>query len=473
MSWVNNKRKIEDTMRNDMILTFANLLVGNKIDTQSIIHSLRLLCDNFLFDCGLLYEKDFHSSVILKEHYNPCCLNLPNNILMEDISAEIYSQLKITPLIYVDSMQDSDDYLKLKNYFCSESVIILPLFDEESSICGLIVLMNAREKKRLSDCELENLSALLNMLSRYVSIRLYQKKLEFARKSLEGILDNTGIDIYVNDFYTHEILYVNKSMAAPYGGISAFEGKKCWEVLFPGKTGQCEFCPQKELIDENNNPTKIYSWNYQRYFDGAWFRVFSAAFRWVDGRLAHVVSSADITDNKRNEEIIKNMANYDPLTKLPNRRLLVVDCEKRINLAAGNEKGYVLFFDIDGFKAINDTLGHDAGDEFLVNLGEFFNSISILKDSIYRNGGDEFVAIINGSMDETELITLLDSIFERFKKPWILKTGSIVCNTSIGIACYPEDGVTAEDLLYKSDQAMYQVKKAGGGGICFGRDINH
>lgn len=459
-------------MRNNMILTFANLLVGNKIDTQTIIHSLRLICDNFLLDCGLLYENDPQNSLSLKEHYNPHRMRVRKNILVEEISAEICSQLKTAPFIYVDETECSITNFALHHYFYAKSVIILPLLDEDSSICGLIVLLNAREKKRICDLELESLSAILNMLSRYVSIRLYQNKLAFARKSLEGILDNTGIDIYVNDFYTHDILYVNKSMAAPYGGISAFEGKKCWEVLFPGTTGQCEFCPQKELIDEHNNPTKIYSWNYQRYFDGAWFRVFSAAFRWVDGRLAHVVSSADITENKRNEEIIKNMANYDPLTKLPNRRLLVVDCEKRINLAVENEKGYVLFFDIDGFKSINDTLGHDAGDEFLVNLGGFFNSISILKDSIYRNGGDEFVAIINGSIEESGLITLLNFIFERFKKPWILKTGNIICNTSIGIACYPEDGVTAEDLLYKADQAMYQIKKAGGGGICFGRDIN-
>lgn len=460
-------------MKNDIILTFANLLVGNKIDTQSIIQSLMLICDNFLFDCGLLYENDPQNSLILKEHYNPSRMRLRKNIIIEEISSEIYSQLKIEPIIYDDGIKCSTTNLDLHRYFYAQSVFILPLLDEDSSICGLIVLMNASEKERLCNYESETLFAILNMLARYVSIRLYQNKLEFARKSLEGILDNTGIDIYVNDFYTHDILYVNKSMAAPYGGISAFEGKKCWEVLFPGTTGQCEFCPQKELIDEHNNPTKIYSWNYQRYFDGAWFRVFSAAFRWVDGRLAHVVSSADITDNKRNEEIIKNMANYDQLTKLPNRRLLVIDCEKRVNLAAENEKGYVLFFDIDGFKAINDTLGHDAGDEFLVNLGEFFNSISLLKDSIYRNGGDEFVAIINGSIEESGLITLLDFIFERFKNPWILKTGNIVCNTSIGIACYPEDGVTAEDLLYIADQAMYQVKKAGGGGICFGRDVKY
>lgn len=100
--------------------------------------------------------------------------------------------------------------------------------------------------------------------------------------------------------------------------------------------------------------------------------MFSAAFRWVDGRLAHVVSSADITDNKRNEALVEYLANYDSLTNLPNRRMLVKECERRIDKTQEGGEGYLLFFDIDGFKKINDTFGHEAGDEFLVQLGQFF-----------------------------------------------------------------------------------------------------
>ena len=63
-----------------------------------------------------------------------------------------------------------------------------------------------------------------------------------------------------------------------YGGMGHFEGKKCWQALYKDKTGECEFCPKKHLIDENGLPTKVYSWDYQRPFDKCWFRVFSAAF---------------------------------------------------------------------------------------------------------------------------------------------------------------------------------------------------
>ncbi len=99
------------------------------------------------------------------------------------------------------------------------------------------------------------------------------------------------------------------------------------------KVKPCDFCPQPKLVDQHGEPSKIYSWDYQRPFDGAWFRVLSGTFRWLDGRLAHVVSSVDITENKNNEALIARLANYDPLTNLPNRRKLMADCEHLIQEA--------------------------------------------------------------------------------------------------------------------------------------------
>ena len=199
--------------------------------------------------------------------------------------------------------------------------------------------------------------------------------------------------------------------------------------------------------------------------------MFSAAFRWVDGRLAHVVSSADITDNKRNEELIQYLANFDSLTGLPNRRKLINDCDNMIGHMRDNAKAYLLFFDLDGFKAINDHYGHDSGDEFLVQLGEFFNGIPMLKNRMYRHGGDEFVALIDGSVTKDNIRSLVNFIHERFKRTWSLEKGQISCNTSVGVACYPEDGITSEVLIRKADHAMYEIKKKGGAGIRFYEEI--
>ena len=310
------------------------------------------------------------------------------------------------------------------------------------------------------------------LISRYIITRIGENKVKLMQVTYESIMDSTGIDIYVNDFYTHDILYVNKSMAIPYGGKEVFEGRKCWEVLFPGQTGPCDFCPQKYIIDENEKPSSVYTWDYQRAFDGAWFRVFSSAFYWIDGRLAHVVSSANITDNKQKEELIQYMANYDELTSLPNHRKLLKDGERIIEYIEEHEKMFLLFFDIDGFKAINDTYGHDEGDNFLIELSQFFKGIPMLKDCVYRKGGDEFVAIIHGKgITKMNVTNLSRFIHSRFQKTWILNKATVKCDVSIGVACYGEDAVTMKELLYISDMAMYQAKKKGPGNICYGIDI--
>lgn len=464
---------MRETAKDDLLRNLATMLIAKTVKKEIVEQALELLCTNFSFDIAITYEIDQCNILNLQEEWNETDYEVPKSFGINQFSTGCRVVLSRQTIYSVSENQEQDLISEeLFDKFPGSSLLISSLTDDKERICGLIVFISKNEKKNFTSKESLDLEIMLSMLGKYISLRMYQSKVVFARKSLERVLDNTGIDIYVNDFETHDILYVNKSMAAPYGGVSEFVGQKCWKVLFPGQTGPCDFCPQKNIIDESGIPTRVYTWDYQRPFDGSWFRVFSAAFRWIDGRMAHVVSSANITDNKKNEELIHYMAHYDALTKLPNRRMLVKECEKRINQANAEDQAFILFFDIDRFKAINDTFGHDAGDEFLIKLGEFFNSIPLLKDAIYRNGGDEFVAIINGSVTKDNIRSLVRFIHDRFKNCWELEKGKIYCNASVGVACYPEDGDTAEILLNIADQAMYKVKKAGGGSICFGYQLH-
>lgn len=456
-----------DKPEDSLIWTLAELLVEKQVDTAVIDVSLKLICEAFSFDGGLVYEIDQSNLFNLKERYTPRDIRLRESFSIDEINPGFRSHMAMTIVSSIDGSHSRENGKELLDILFASHTTIFSIVDENERISGLIVFLKTVSNRTQSGQELKRFSVLLAMLGRYVGVRVYQNKLSFAKNSLESILDNTGIDVYVNDFNTHEVLWVNKSMAAPYGGVSEFVGKTCWQVLFPGQSGPCDFCPQNKLIDEEGNPSKVHTWDYQRPFDGSWFRVFSAAFRWVDGRLAHVVSSADITDNKRNEELIKYLANYDSLTRLPNRRKLINDCDVLIDHVGTSAKGYVLFFDIDGFKTVNDSFGHESGDEFLAQLGEFFCGIPMLRNRIYRHGGDEFVALIDGSVTRDNIRSLVNFIHERFKRPWTLKKGEALCNASVGVTCYPEDGVTSEELIHKADLAMYEVKKAGGAGICF------
>jgi diguanylate cyclase (GGDEF)-like protein len=272
-----------------------------------------------------------------------------------------------------------------------------------------------------------------------------------------------GIDIYVTDYENDEVLYANKSMSVPFGGQENMIGKICWQVLYGarGQSEECDFCPKRRLLDESGKPTKAYSWEYQRQSKDMWFRAFSAAFRWVDGRLAHVVTNVDITENKRNENIIRQLADYDMLTKLPNRRRLLYDCDEGVKrMAVRKQTGYFIFFDLDNFKLVNDTMGHSAGDELLIKISEALQKSPITRDRVYRHGGDEFIILCENTKRD-ELDKLIDFILNLFCENWQIAANSTTTSASIGIACYPADGTTAEELLRKADIAMYTAKRRG------------
>ena len=455
-------------MENDEdIKKLTDLLIDNDIDEYTIETALSIICNTFSFVSGAVYETDDIRFFYKKETYSRG-LDLPNRVsyIISNIHGKADQSIHF---IVRDTYEPSTEF-NILDVFHTENLIIVPLTNTESQ--GFLVFTCDNESRELNSYQKRNLFIMTGLISRYIITRIGENKVKLMQVTYESIMDSTGIDIYVNDFYTHDILYVNKSMAIPYGGKEVFEGRKCWEVLFPGQTGPCDFCPQKYIIDENEKPSSVYTWDYQRAFDGAWFRVFSSAFYWIDGRLAHVVSSANITDNKQKEELIQYMANYDELTSLPNHRKLLKDGERIIEYIEEHEKMFLLFFDIDGFKAINYNYGHDEGDNFLIELSQFFKGIPMLKDCVYRKGGDEFVAIIHGKgITKMNVTNLSRFIHSRFQKTWILNKATVKCDVSIGVACYGEDAVTMKELLYISDMAMYQAKKKGPGNICYGIDI--
>jgi diguanylate cyclase (GGDEF)-like protein len=297
-----------------------------------------------------------------------------------------------------------------------------------------------------------------------VKLRTYQGWLENTRSALESILDNIAVDIYVTDYSTYEIIYANSSMARPYEGLENMLGRKCWELQDDTLCSPCPNCIRGKLLDENSKPTKTYSWDFFRSQDNTWQRMTSACFRWIDGRLANVLSSVNITENKHNEVLIRHMAEYDDLTGLPNRRKLVQDIDQ---LFCGEDgDGYVLFFDLDGFKRVNDDLGHQAGDELLLKIGQSLQNSSLTGGHCYRHSGDEFVLVYK-NVSAARLFDIIGFVLEMFAEAWHLRDGVVNCTCSMGIAHFPADGQNALELLHVADLAMYSSKKQGRSKVYF------
>lgn len=176
----------------------------------------------------------------------------------------------------------------------------------------------------------------------------------------------------------------------------------------------------------------------------------------------HVGIFSDITDKKKTEEKLVNLAYYDPVTQLANRSLFFERLEHEISFSKrSGKKLAVLFIDLDRFKNINDTFGHTAGDELLINMAGRICSAVRKSDTVARLGGDEFTVILSqlDSMDDASRVAT--AITEMLYEPVTIQQNEIRVGGSIGIALYPEDGADSDTLSKKADMAMYQAKSHG------------
>ena len=178
-----------------------------------------------------------------------------------------------------------------------------------------------------------------------------------------------------------------------------------------------------------------------------------------NGRLIHHVAVvSDISRLKAHAEELDRIAHFDPLTGVPNRRLLEDRLRQAIAHADRSRKPLaVCLLDLDGFKPINDQYGHEAGDQLLVEIVDRLQSMLRSVDTVARLGGDEFVLLLG----DLESHGVFDRILEAVSQPVQLRDDSVAVSASIGVALYPEDPVDADTLLRHADQAMYLAKQRG------------
>ena len=292
---------------NAFLLHFLERLNGCESIENKITESLTDICEYYGFKRGFIYQTDGFRYFYLKETVGNNDNVLRQRFEISEMTNQhvVRANGKNKPFYACRNQNTSWDDVDIVDFYKVDSLLIRQIQDSEGKIIGFIGFGDREHAISFTDEELQVIHLILGSLSKEIAVREYKEREVRASKTLSSIMNNMGVDIYVNSFDSHDMLYVNESMAAPYGGIEHFEGKKCWQALYKDKTGECEFCPKKHLIDENGQPTKVYSWDYQRPFDKCWFRVFSAAFAWIDGQIAHVITSVDINHQKTIEEELR------------------------------------------------------------------------------------------------------------------------------------------------------------------------
>ena len=176
--------------------------------------------------------------------------------------------------------------------------------------------------------------------------------------------------------------------------------------------------------------------------------------------ISHFVSVfSDITKRKENEAELRKLASSDVLTGLPNRSFFQAN---QARLVKSNINHALLVFDLDNFKKINDSMGHQIGDAILCQVTKRMLNLVRKQDTIYRLGGDEFSIIIEGTNDIHTITTLAKEILTTIALPFKIRNQEVVLYSSIGIVLFPEDGLTGHELLKNADTAMYHAKGSGG-----------
>lgn len=192
-------------------------------------------------------------------------------------------------------------------------------------------------------------------------------------------------------------------------------------------------------------------------------RVSVSAIRHPDGSIYRYVSQfSDITERKQKDELIWRQANFDMLTNLPNRRLFRDRLENEIKKSRRTGLSLaLLFIDLDRFKEINDTLGHDMGDRLLLEAALRISQCVRETDTVARLGGDEFTVILSEFGERQNIERIAQEIIGELCKPFMLGEEAAYISASVGITLFPEDAAQSENLLKNADQAMYVAKAQG------------
>lgn len=291
------------------------------------------------------------------------------------------------------------------------------------------------------------------------------------------LLDALGFGVVIIDADTHRLVYANAALLR-LSGRRAEEilGQECHQLLCPAQRGACPISDLGQTIDNAERllltvdgqglpilktvvPLTIAGKNYlmESVVD-------NRAQREMRDQLgaANKTLQREVNSRREAETRLQGLAYHDALTGLPNRPYFQEALQQAV--ARSERSGALLaimFLDLDGFKLINDTLGHASGDKLLVETGKRLAATVRKGDTVARIGGDEFVILCENITHPEAVKTVAEKIVASFRAPFIINGQELFITTSLGAALYPTDGDSAEELLQNADIAMYRAKEQG------------
>jgi diguanylate cyclase (GGDEF)-like protein/PAS domain S-box-containing protein len=309
--------------------------------------------------------------------------------------------------------------------------------------------------------EVGNLAQTFNRMAGALERRQYE--VQQSNDTLSAVIDASPVAIVCSDLSRSIVLW-SRSAERLYG--YAAEETIGTPIRIVPPEGQAE---SLKLYERARNGESIRDVEAKRLRkDGSFVdvRIAAAPMFNPDGTVRGVAwAHEDITDRKRAEEQLKRLAHYDPLTGLPNRLSLQKELERLLSGDDRKRSTSVALFDLDGFKDVNDTLGHSVGDRLLIEVGARLMEAAECRhtgDRVFRLGGDEFVVVIPDCGDPRVVGETVAAMLKQLAEPFRINDQALHLGGSAGVAIAPNDGVNVDDLIANADLALYQAKSDGG-----------
>lgn len=309
-----------------------------------------------------------------------------------------------------------------------------PIYGEDGShIAGIFTYPDITEHKRTEET------------IRTLSQAMEQSPVSVVITNLDGLIEYTNRGFERSSGYNSEEMLGQHTRLLGSGNTPVEVYKELWTTITRGKSWQGEF--------QNKRSDGSLFWEYAHISP-----IFDS-----QGRIRHYLAvKEDITLRKVQEEKILHQAHYDSLTGLPNRFLALDRLSQIIRTAQREDhQAAVLFLDLDDFKKVNDTLGHEVGDQVIEEAARRVKWSIREEDTVGRLGGDEFIVLLSHLHERVDALRVAEKILGAFRTVFRLDDREILLTTSIGISIYPSDGETAKILLRNADTAMYYSKSIG------------
>ena len=339
----------------------------------------------------------------------------------------------------------------------------IPLVTSEGYHLGTLCVIDRRPRV-LEPEQLSAIKVLADSVIAHLDLRLSHRKIRQYVENLQlaaSIFESSSESMVVTDT-ENRIVTVNPAFTATTGYTLGEVIGKNPKLLSSGRQSPEFYREMWRLLDTTGHWSGEL-WNRRKNGEiyAEWLSI-NVIFNDDGSKRMHLAIFSDITQKKQADELIWKYANYDHLTQLPNRRLFRDRLDQEIRMATRSRHALALvYIDLDHFKEINDTLGHDVGDRVLEEVSRRIKACVRDSDTVARWGGDEFTAILSPLGNGDVAGRVPEAVIQSLAQPFITDGHTLSLSASIGIAFYPADGGDAAVLLCHADQAMYEAKRQG------------